>query len=379
MTENELIDWIQLINTDGVGPVRFYKLLEKYGTAAESLQALATKQAVFSKKDAAYELEKAQRLNIAIFARGSKDYPQNFNEINDAPPVLYVKGFTDILNYPAMISIVGARNASINGRKIAAKIAYDLTENDVIVVSGMARGIDSAAHKGALYAKNQQGTTIAVLGTGIDVVYPSENQELYEKICAQGAVISEFALGTQPQATNFPRRNRLVSALSAGTLVVEASLNSGSLITARTALEQGKDIFAIPGSPLEGRSTGCNQLIRDGAYLTESAEDILNTLAFTQHRQIKAFKNTDLFAKPLDKEQKSDNIPFQAEENNNAPEIPLTALIPIGGIEVDELIRLGGRDTTQTMMQITELEFADVIERRNGNMLFLKNKKGRKN
>lgn len=379
MNESELIDWIQLINTDGIGPVRFYKLLAKYGSAKESLKVLSAKQALFLRKDAEYELEKARRLNIRIIARDDKDYPQNFNQLNDAPPVLYVKGRTGILNYPAMISIVGARNASVNGRKIASKIAYDLTESEIIVVSGMARGIDAAAHKGALFAKKEHGTTIAVLGTGVDVAYPKENQGLYEQICAQGAVVSEFALGTQPQAANFPRRNRLVSALSAGTLVVEASLNSGSLITARMALEQGKDIFAVPGSPLEGRSAGCNQLIRDGAYLTESAEDILNTLAFTQNRQIKAFAEVDLFANPLDKEQKSDNIPLQTEKADAVSDLPLTDLIPATGIEIDELIRLAGQDTARTMMQITELELEGIVERSGGSTLFLKNQKNRKN
>lgn len=379
MNESELIDWIQLINTDGIGPVRFYKLLKQYGTAAESLKALAAKQALFSRRDAEYELEKAARRQVKIITRGDEDYPKNLYELNDAPPVLYVKGRTDILNYPAMVSIVGARNASVNGRKIASRIAYDLTENEVVVVSGMARGIDAAAHKGALFARKEHGTTIAVLGTGVDVAYPSENQNLYEQICAQGAVVSEFALGTQPQAANFPRRNRLVSALSAGTLVVEASLNSGSLITARMALEQGKDIFAVPGSPLEGRSAGCNQLIRDGAYLTESAEDILNTLAFTQNRQIKAYPKGDLFANPLDKGQKNDNIPSQVKTDKAFSEHPLTDLIPAGGIETDELIRLARQDTVQTMMQITELELEGLIERINGSVLILKDKKSRKN
>ena len=379
MTEDKLIDWIQLINTDGIGPVRFYKLLEQYGTAAESLKALVAKQALFSRKSAEYELEKAARLQVKIIAKGDENYPENFNQLNDAPPVIYIRGRTDILNYPAMISIVGARNASVNGRKIASKIAYDLTESEIIVVSGMARGIDAAAHKGALFAKKEHGTTIAVLGTGVDVAYPKENQGLYEQICAQGAIISEFALGTQPQAANFPRRNRLVSALSAGTLVVEASLNSGSLITARMALEQGKDIFAVPGSPLEGRSAGCNQLIRDGAYLTESAEDILNTLAFTQNRQIKAFAEVDLFANPLDKEQKSDNIPLQTEKADAVSDLPLTDLIPATGIEIDELIRLAGQDTARTMMQITELELEGIVERSGGSTLFLKNQKNRKN
>lgn len=380
MKQQELIDWIQLINSDGIGPVSFYRLLNKHGSAAEALKYLSAKQVLYPRKDAEYVLKKAQQMKIAIIARTDELYPQNIAELNDAPPILFVKGRTDILNYPVMISIVGSRNATVNGRKIASKIAYDLTQNDVIVVSGMARGIDAAAHKGALYAKEQQGATIAVLGTGVDVPYPTENKALYEQICEQGSVISEFVLGTTPQVANFPRRNRLVSALSAGTLVVEASLNSGSLITARTALEQGKDIFAVPGSPLDGRSAGANKLIREGALLTESADDILQTLTFTQNQQIKNYTLHSAKVKPLDKPQKNDNICAQtntAETKSNAE--ALTALIPPEGIGIDELIRTGGGNAEQTMMMITELELEGVIERVNGSTLALKNRKNRKN
>lgn len=380
MKQQELIDWIQLINSDGIGPVSFYKLLNKHGSAAEALKYLSAKQELFSRKDAEYMFKKAEQSKIAIITRTDEHYPQNIAELNDAPPILFVKGRADILNYPATISIVGSRNATVNGRKIASKIAYDLTQNDVIVTSGMARGIDAAAHKGALYAKEQQGATIAVLGTGVDVPYPAENNALYEQICEQGAVISEFALGTTPQAANFPRRNRLVSALGVGTLVVEASLNSGSLITARTALEQGKDIFAVPGSPLDGRSAGANKLIREGAILTESADDILQTLRFTQNQQIKTYSLHDAKAKPLDKPQKNDNICAQtdtAETKSNTE--ALTALIPPEGIGIDELIRTGGGNAEQTMMMITELELEGVIERVNGSTLVLKNKRNRKN
>ena len=380
MKQQELIDWIQLINSDGIGPVSFYKLLNKHGSAAEALKYLSETQLLYPRKDAEYVLKKAQQLKVAIIARTDELYPQNIAELNDAPPILFVKGRTDILNYPLTVSIVGSRNATVNGRKIASKIAYDLTQNDVIVTSGMARGIDTAAHKGALYAKEQQGATIAVLGTGVDVPYPAENNALYEQICEQGAVISEFVLGTTPQAANFPRRNRLVSAIGVGTLVVEASLNSGSLITARTALEQGKDIFAVPGSPLDGRSAGANKLIREGAILTESADDILQTLTFTQNQQIKNYTLHSAKVKPLDKPQKNDNICAQtdtAETKSNAE--ALTALIPPEGIGIDELIRTGGGNAEQTMMMITELELEGVIERINGSTLALKNRKNRKN
>lgn len=380
MKKQELIDWIQLINSDGIGPVSFYKLLHKYGSAKDALAYLTTQRAPYSRADAEYVLKKAESSKINVVARGDNLYPKNIAQLNDAPPILFIKGRTDVLNYPIMISVVGSRNATVNGRKIASKIAYDLTENDVIVVSGMARGIDAAAHKGALYAKGQQGTTIAVLGTGVDVPYPTENQALYEQICEQGTVISEFIPGTMPQIANFPRRNRLISALSSGTLVVEASLNSGSLITARTALEQGKDIFAVPGSPLDGRSAGANKLIREGALLTESADDILQTLKLTQNQQIKTYSLNLSSAKPLDKPQKNDDIcPQTATAPAETDAASLVAFIPPEGIGIDELIRIGNKNAELTMTMITELELEGVVERVNGSTLVLKNKRNRKN
>lgn len=232
MEYQELVNWIRLINSDGVGPVTFYKIIDKYQTAENALKYI-DKNKVFSEYDAKAEVEKAYKQDAYFISVKDREYPSGLKLLNDAPPILYAKGRVDILNHPIVVSIVGARNASVSSRKIASKIAYDLTNSDVLVVSGMARGIDSAAHKGAMYAKDKNGPTVAVLGTGVDVPYPTENKELYEHICAQGVVISEYLLGTQPQSSNFPRRNRLVSALSSGVLVVEASHNSGSLITAR--------------------------------------------------------------------------------------------------------------------------------------------------
>lgn len=370
MEYKELVNWIRLINSDKVGPVTFYKMLEKYKTAENALNYI-DKSKIFSDYDAKQEIEKAYKKGVCFVSIHDKEYPYNLRVLNDAPPLLYVKGRIDILNHPVGVAIVGARNANISSRKIASKIAYDLTNSDVLVISGMARGIDSAAHKGAMYAKNQNGPTIAVLGTGVDVPYPDENQELYNQICEQGAIISEYLLGTKPQTTNFPRRNRLVSALSSAVLVVEANHNSGSLITARLGLEQGKDIFAVPASPIDCKSSGTNCLIKEGAILTENAEDILNVLRYTQNFKLKRFepKKEDLFANVLDKAKKNDNIPIKV---HNKEVNSLTSFIPPEGIDIDELIRLAGGDTFKIMAQITELELDDIVERKNTNTLVLK-------
>ena len=273
------------------------------------------------------------------------------------------------MNSPLTLAVVGARNASINGRKTAAKIACELTSNQVLIISGMARGIDSAAHKGALHALNQQGPTLAVLGTGVDVVYPPENQDLYQKIIDNGAVISEFPLGTGPQPNNFPRRNRIVAALAQGTLVVEATARSGSLITARLALEQGRDIFAVPGSPLDQRAQGPNRLIKDGANLVESAEDILNILLLNNNRRIRPFikpRTQDLFAAPIDISEKTADIPQQSSAADS-----LLNLLDFEGVYVDEIIRRSGLDASSLSLLLLELEMDGKIERRAGNKVAL--------
>ncbi|MEE6208503.1 MAG: DNA-processing protein DprA, partial [Alphaproteobacteria bacterium] len=246
-----------------------------------------------------------------------------------------------------------------------SRIAYDLTQADVLVVSGMARGIDAAAHKGALYAKQQQGPTIAVLGTGVDEIYPLENADLYNDICRQGLAISEFALGTKAQVSNFPRRNRIISALTQGLLVAEASLNSGSLITARLALEQGKEIFAVPGSPLENRAAGPNRLIKEGAVLTESAEDILNVLSMTANRQIKISKIESL---PLDKAENNVNISVQnTAEKTKSENVNLLDLISFEGVDIDVLLRTSNLPQADFFTQILDLEFSGKIQRQAGN------------
>ena len=365
MVAENLVNILRLLNTDGIGPVTFYKLLEKHGNIPAALEAISAKKTVYSQDQAEQLLADAEKKNVKIIPYTSPEYPQTLLQISDAPPVIYALGNTELLNYPYSVAIVGARNASIAGRKIASRIAYDLTQADVLVVSGMARGIDAAAHKGALYAKQQQGPTVAVLGTGVDEIYPAENTELYQDICRQGLAVSEFAPGTKAQVSNFPRRNRIISALTQGILVAEASLNSGSLITARLALEQGKDIFAVPGSPLENRAAGPNRLIKEGAILTESAEDILNVLSISQNRQIK-IKQTELF--PLDKAKNNVNISeHKNTEKSNSDNINLLDLISYEGVDIDVLLRTSQLSQADFFSQILDLEFSGKIQRQAGN------------
>lgn len=369
--ENKILDYIQLINSANIGPVTFYKLLRQYGSAEAALAALPAGRRTFSRSAAQKEFELARRQNIRLFAFDDPEYPENLRAAEDAPPVIYVRGQINCLRQPLSLSIVGARNASLNGRKLASQISCELTSQGIMIVSGMARGIDTAAHKGAMFALNRSGSTVAVLGTGIDIAYPAENQKLCEQIAGQGAVISEFPLGTEPSAGNFPRRNRIVSALTDGTLVVEASLHSGSLITARLALEQGRDVFAVPGFPTDERSAGPNKLIKDGAFLVENAEDILNVLSADTCRKIPRTPRpvqTDLFVKPLDKESKTADIPDTASPDR---ETDILSLLTPAGVYVDELIRVSGLDSAAVSLRLLELEMEGRIERQVGNKVAL--------
>lgn len=370
--KEHIIDCIQLINSENIGPVTFFKLLQEYGSVKNALAMLPKlkKFSLFSRSAAEVELAKAEEKGVRILTFDDDEYPDNLKQIDDAPPLLYVLGRSDILNSELSLAIVGSRNASINGRKTASRIAYDLTNYGVTIISGMARGIDSAAHKGAMYAQQQKGTTIAVLGTGVDVPYPKENSALYEQILQNGAIVSEFPLGTQPQATNFPRRNRIVSALSKGTLIVEAATNSGSLITARLALEQGKDIFAIPGAPNDERAAGPNKLIKEGAVLVENAEDILSVLSSSCQKKIKKesafflnnFAEKNEFVSSLKTKKTDTELCAESEEKTK-----IIDYISFDGVYVDEVIRACGEDASLVALELLELEMSGVIIRLPGN------------
>ncbi len=278
LTLTERLDWLQLARSDGVGPKTFYRLMHRFGSARSAFEALprlasetdGRERSRCRREDAEAEFDALLSMGCHLVAHGEADYPRDLGQIHDPPPLLTVRGDLTAV-HAASVAIVGARNASANGRLLAKKLAKDLATSGLVVVSGLARGIDTAAHEGVLLGK---GRTVAVIASGVDIAYPADNAELMQSIAETGAVVSERPLGSAPQARHFPRRNRLISGLSRGVVVVEAAPKSGSLITARMAAEQGREVMAVPGSPLDARHKGTNQLIRDGAALIETADDI---------------------------------------------------------------------------------------------------------
>ncbi|MBL4620136.1 MAG: DNA-protecting protein DprA [Marinicaulis sp.] len=286
LSEQERLDWLQLIRTPMIGPITFHRLITNYGSASEALKALpdlsrkAGRKIPLKAPDrsiAEREILLADRQGARIIAACEPDYLEALAAIPDHPPVIYLRGHSSLFEKPA-IAIVGARNASGIGRKIARMLAADLGAAGVSVISGLARGIDGAAHEASLATG-----AIAVVAGGVDVIYPPEHEDLTARIAREGALLSECPMGWKPTARDFPKRNRLISGLSRGVVVVEAAAKSGTLITARFALEQGREVFAVPGSPLDPRCQGANRLIRDGATLVETAEDILGVLAAQNH------------------------------------------------------------------------------------------------
>ena len=274
---SERRDWIRLIRTQTIGPVAFRDLIVRYGNAAAALDALPS---LIRKKSVSIptleqverEMEYAEQMGVRLICAVEPDYPKYLKALDPPPPIISVLGDISHLHRPC-IAIVGSRNASALGQKFAGQIAGELSEAGHVIVSGLARGIDRAAHYGAL----ERGTA-AVLGGGIDHIYPRENTELYEEIRAKGIIISESPLGYRASAKDFPRRNRIISGLSRAVVVIEAAERSGTLITARYALEQNREVMAAPGSPLDPRTKGCNRLIRQGAHLIENSDDILDIL-----------------------------------------------------------------------------------------------------
>jgi DNA processing protein len=271
---------LRLARTDRVGPVTFRELLARCGSAEAALDALphlarraGRPLTPFTAAEAERELEAGSRLGARLLVLGDLDFPPQLARIDPPPPVLWALGRAELLSTSAAVALVGARIASAGGQRIARGLALGLGEVGVVVVSGMARGIDAAAHEGALPTG-----TVAVLGGGIDDIYPPEHADLYRRIAEAGCVLSESPVGARAQARDFPRRNRLIAGLSQAVVVVEAELRSGSLITARLAAEQGREVFAVPGSPLDPRSRGVNDLLRQGAHVCEGVEDILREL-----------------------------------------------------------------------------------------------------
>lgn len=283
-----LASWLQLALTPGLGPAALRKLLQQFGLPQAVLGRKRTELAAFFSPAAlgaldsasvagavAHSLEWAAQPGNAVITLADDTYPKLLLEISDPPAVLYARGRVELLQCSAL-AIVGSRNATQQGTANAEAFARTLSESGLTIVSGLALGIDAAAHRGGLHGP---GSTIAVLGTGLDILYPQRNAALAADIAKRGLLISEFPLGTAPAAQNFPRRNRLISGLARGCLVVEAAVASGSLITARAAAEQGREVFAVPGSIHSPLAKGCHALIKSGAKLVESAEDVLTELS----------------------------------------------------------------------------------------------------
>jgi len=298
MIAQTIIDRLRLARAEGVGPVTYRRLLARFATPAAALKALpslaraggrANPPAIPTEAEAIAELDRTARLGAQLVMLGDPAYPPLLARLDDAPPVIAVLGDPALLSQRA-VALVGGRNASVNGRRIAEDLAAELAAAGLVVISGMARGIDAAAHAGALTA----GRTIAVVAGGLDCPYPPEHADLQRRIAATGAVVTEAPPGIVPQSRHFPRRNRIIAGLALGVVVVEAAPRSGSLITARLAVEAGREVFAVPGSPLDPRARGANDLIRQGAVLVETAADVLANLP--DHA---AVANAGLFDTPL--------------------------------------------------------------------------------
>lgn len=357
------VDWLQLARTPRVGPVTFRDLLDRYQSAEAALEALprlarragGKPPAIPPRSRIEDEIERTRRLDGVVLCACEPAYPVLLAALDPPPPVITVLGRGDVFTTDA-VALVGARNASAVGQRFARETAFALAEAGWLVVSGLARGLDAAAHAGALAAAS--GGTLAVVAGGADIVYPEENAALRENIATHGAIVSERPLGAHPGARDFPRRNRLISGLSRGVVVIEAARKSGSLITARYAGEQGREVMAAPGSPLDPRARGANHLIREGAALIESADDVLEVLAATRPPASGAqepVSRTGYAAAPPD----DDALARQAESVRAAV---LAALSPTP-IHVDEIVRAAGGSSAAVAAALVELELAGLAVR----------------
>ena len=366
LSEAERLDWLRLARSENVGPITFLALLARFGSPGavlNELPALARRGGrrraikICSRRDAERELAALAERGGRLIALGEAAYPPALAAIADPPPVLGVCGRDDLLGRDS-IAVVGARNASAGGLHFAERLAADLGTAGLVVVSGMARGIDARAHAGALATG-----TVAVMGGGVDVVYPKENRSLFERLLAEGAVISEAPLGTVPMGRHFPRRNRIIAGLARGVVVVEGAARSGSLITARLALEQGREVLAVPGSPLDPRSRGPNRLIRQGATLVESADDVLDALA-EGGRPVLGEERQEWPGAPPSDAPEDDAAPGDARET-------VAALLGPSPVPVDYLVRQSRLTPAMVATILLELELAGRLDRQPGNRVSL--------
>ncbi|AZI34886.1 putative DNA processing protein [Caenibius tardaugens NBRC 16725] len=358
LTQQEAFARIRLLRSPHIGPVSYRQLLRRYGDAATALEALPD---MAGRGGRPYRAAPAERIESEISAvrkagarylfHDSPDYPPLLREIAGYPPILIMRGDPALAARPA-VAIVGARNASAAAIKLAGDFATALADAGFVVVSGLARGIDGAAHRGSL------PSTIGVIASGIEIAYPPQHAELQERIASEGLLIAEQPPGTEPRGSHFPSRNRIIAGLAAGTLVVEAAPQSGSLITARLAAEAGREVMAIPGSPLEARSHGCNQLIRDGAILVQSPQDVIELISgFDGHAHARFRELSPAY---------QDAVEELAEEPAD-----VAGLLSLAPVAVDELIRQSGAGAAAVQLALLELEIAGRLVRHAGGRVSL--------
>ncbi|MBV2361664.1 DNA-processing protein DprA [Thalassococcus sp. CAU 1522] len=370
-TEDDRVAWLRLLRSRRVGVSTFYRLLGEHGTATAALDALPKVAAqagvenysVCPEGVALAELRAGRQAGARPVFIGAADYPADLADLPDAPPILWLRGNAAALARP-MIALVGARNASSLGTRMARSLAAGLGEAGFVVVSGLARGIDTAAHLASL-----ETGTVAVMAGGVDVLYPSENTRLAEDILAKGgALVSEQPMGLQPIARHFPARNRIVSGLTRAVVVVEAAAKSGSLITARCALDQGREVLAVPGHPFDARASGCNMLIRDGARLVRNAEDVIEVSGQAERQPrldlTPPAPNPASPPQPVAKPQRS-------LRETAALHSQILARLGPSPIAEDQVIRDLGAPSGAVLPVLTDLELDGKIRRQPGGMLSL--------
>ncbi len=355
MTHAERLARLRLIRTPHVGPVSWHQLMQRFGSGEAALEALpelvlrggAGKPRIAPAEMAEREIERVAALGARHIFSDEDDYSPMLREVEGAPPVVVVRGDAAMLRRPC-VAIVGARNASAIACRFARQLAADLVARDVTVVSGLARGVDTAAHVGAL-----GGSTVGVIASGIDVAFPPENAALQEKIASDQLLIAEQPPGTEPLARHFPSRNRIIAGVAHGTVVIEAAPKSGSLITARRAGDYGREVMAVPGSPLDPRAQGCNLLIREGATLIQTVDDVLEAVGPIDVRMVR---------EPV-RPYTTAPAPMDASDGERRSLIDLLGPTPVA---VDELVRQSGQAASTVQLLLLELELAGRVERHAG-------------
>jgi len=371
-SDEERIAALRLARSAEIGPVTFRKLVDRFGSALAAIDALpelaqnsgrASQLRLQSVAGAVCELEQADKIGARLLVQGDGVYPDLLAAAEGAPAILFARGELATLMMPS-IAIVGARNASANGRKLAESLAAGLGARGFVVVSGLARGIDAAAHRGAL-----KTGTLAVLAGGIDRIYPEEHAELYEAICDSGLIVSEMPFGQVARAADFPRRNRIIAGLAQGTVVVEAAERSGSLITARLAGEMGREVLAVPGSPLDARCRGTNQLLKDGAVLVETVEDIIASLPARAAQPPRPARRADHIIEPRIREQIAE--PVRAKPVTATQPLParLVELLGPSPTSIDDLVRATGASAAEIQAALFDLEIEGVTLRHPGQLV----------